>query len=418
MASFARQLEQLLVAARAQGVVDSGVAERLTALAAERERERGWLSLGGVLGRLGATVTVLGVILLVAANWSEIADWVKIVGFLVLLAGVYGAALWIQWTGRPYPRLAEALQFVGAGLFVAGLALIGQIYHLPPNPARAMLVWLVAITPLAVLLRSPAISGLAILAVWLWLHFQGADSSSPLHTTGFTAYLLISLGLGLALLGAQSALGPRPDDRRIRLVMRAGAQLMLFYGVYMLGFFRRFSEPMSVVSTGSLALPLGTLVLGVAGVALGWTRLAPEVPWLRARLSLLLVVVAATSLAALLVDADVIPRGPRLELLQFGSTTRYDVAPVIVSAAAWVVWFLFALWLVVYGALSRQRDFVNIGVLAFGLGIVTRFIDLIGGLADTGTLFVFGGIVLLATAGGMERWRRAVVARMEKAEAG
>jgi hypothetical protein len=156
----------------------------------------------------------------------------------------------------------------------------------------------------------------------------------------------------------------------------------------------------------------------VAGLGLGWTLLAPEVPWLRARLLLLLVVVAATSLAALLVDAGVIPRGPRFDVLRFGSADHFDVAPVILSAAAWVVWFLFALWLVVYGALSRQRDFVNIGVLAFGLGIVTRFIDLIGGLADTGTLFVFGGVVLLATAGAMERWRRAVVARMEGAAAG
>src|SRR5919106_1776410 len=109
MASFAQQLEQLLIAAKAQGLVDSGVAERLTALAAERERERGWLSLGGALGRLGAAATILGIILLIAANWDEIGDWVKIVGFLLLLAGAHGAGLWIQWTKRPYPRFAEAL---------------------------------------------------------------------------------------------------------------------------------------------------------------------------------------------------------------------------------------------------------------------------------------------------------------------
>ena len=184
MASFAHQLEQLLLAAQGRGLVDSGTAERLTALAAERERERGWLSLGGVLGRLGAAVTVLGVILLIAANWHRIGDAVKILGFLLLLGGAHGVGLWIQWTGRPYPRFAEALHFLGAGLFVGGLALVGQIYHLPANPPRAMLVWLAAIAPLAVLLRSPAISGLGILAAWLWLHFEGADSGSPLHING------------------------------------------------------------------------------------------------------------------------------------------------------------------------------------------------------------------------------------------
>lgn len=414
MASFAQQLEQLLLAAKAQGLVDSGLADKLTALAAERERERGWLSLGGVLGRLGAAVTVLGVMLLIAANWQHIGDGVKIVGFLLLLGSAHGVGLWIQWTNRPYPRFAEALQFLGAGLFVGGLALVGQIYHLPAHPARATLVWLLAIAPLAVLLRSPSISGLAIFAAWLWLHFEGADARSPLQMRGFTSYLMLSVGMGLALLGAQSALGR--NERRIRLVMRSAAQLMLFYGVYMLGFFRRFSpDRVEAASTGAIALPLGVLALGAAGIVLGWTRLAPEVPWLRARLTPLLVVLVTTCVAALLIDRGVIPHGPRVSVFEFGSEARFTVGTAIVSAAAWVVWFLFALWLVVYGALSRQRDFVNTGVLAFGLGIVTRFIDLIGGLADTGTLFVLGGIVLLGTAWAMERWRRTVVARIEAA---
>jgi hypothetical protein len=61
---------------------------------------------------------------------------------------------------------------------------------------------------------------------------------------------------------------------------------------------------------------------------------------------------------------------------------------------------------------SRQKNFVNLGVMAFGLGIITRFIDLIGGLAETGTAFVLGGIVLLGTAWGMERWRQKLVTRM------
>src|SRR5437016_11053278 len=183
MASFAQQLERLLLAAQARGLVESGLAEQLTALATERERERGWLSLGGVLGRLGAAVTMLGVMLLIAANWRHIGAGVKIVGFLLLLGGTHGAGLWIEWTGRPYRRFAETLHFLGAGLFVGGLALVGQIYHLPANPARAMLVWLVAIAPLAVLLLSPAISGLGILAAWLWLRFEAANSDSPVHVS-------------------------------------------------------------------------------------------------------------------------------------------------------------------------------------------------------------------------------------------
>src|SRR2546421_12492107 len=103
MASFAQQLERLLLAAQARGLVESGLAEQLTALAAERERERGGLSLGGVLGRPGAAVTILGVILLIAANWQHIGAGGKILGLLPPLAAAPGAALWMQGAGRAYP---------------------------------------------------------------------------------------------------------------------------------------------------------------------------------------------------------------------------------------------------------------------------------------------------------------------------
>ena len=68
-------------------------------------------------------------------------------------------------------------------------------------------------------------------------------------------------------------------------MMRSAAQLMLFYGLYILGFFRRFTERTALVPSGTIWLPLSALVLGSAGIVLGWTRLAPDVPWLRARLS-------------------------------------------------------------------------------------------------------------------------------------
>jgi uncharacterized membrane protein len=409
------RIDQLLEAAQADGLVDAGLAEKLADLAARRDRERAVLGLGSAIGRLGAAATVIGIILLVAANWPRIGNWVKIAGLVVLLVGVHGAALWIHWTRRPYPRFAESLHIVGAGLFLAGLALVRQIYHLPFDPGRGMLLWLAAIAPLAILLRSPGMTALAILAAWAWLHFEAADPSSPLHVTGFTAFLVISIGMGLALLGAQTWLAQTGNERRIKTVLRDAARLMLFYGIYALGFFNRFSEQTPVASPESLALPLGALALGAAGIVVGWNRLASDTPWLRGRLLALLVVLLATCVAALLVDIGVIPRGPNLSTLGSRWFFRYTVATMAIAAAAWAVWFLFALWLVAYGLLSRQKSFVNIGVQAVGLGIVTRFLDLIMGLARTGKLFVFAGIVLLGTAWAMERWRRAVVARIERA---
>jgi uncharacterized membrane protein len=72
MASFLKKLKYLAQAATDRGVMDDATARALVDLAEERERERGVLSLASVIGWLGGGVIVLGVILLVAANWQEI----------------------------------------------------------------------------------------------------------------------------------------------------------------------------------------------------------------------------------------------------------------------------------------------------------------------------------------------------------
>src|SRR2546430_6000229 len=111
-----------------------------------------------------------------------------------------------------------------------------------------------------------------VILFFFFFFFQAEDGIRYLTVTGVQTCALPIF----ALLGGQSKL--RQEDRRIRSVMRGAAQLMLFYGVYLLGFFRRFAERADTVATGSLVLPLGALVLGSAGVVLGWNRLAPEVP--------------------------------------------------------------------------------------------------------------------------------------------
>ncbi len=411
MASFVSKLTRLTEAATSRGLVDHQTAKALVALA--EERERGVLSLASALGWLGGGVVVLGVILLVAANWTEIGDGVKIAAFLLLLAGTHGIGLWIRWTERPYPRTAEALHFLGAGLFLAGVGLVAQIYHLDARPPNAILLWLVAVVPLVVLLRSAPITAMAIFALLLWAHMEGGYSGSPVQMprSSFTASLMLEIGIGTALLGFSTFV--RSREPAVSRVMRAAGIGLLFYGVYTLGFYRYFSRFSAEASIGSLILPTTALLLGAAGLAVGWNRMAPESPWLRKRVGALLIfllVLAATALAA---DLGALPRGPDFEFFNFGGADRtFQLVELLISMVAWALWFLLALWCVAYGARSRRKAYLNAGVLGVGLGVVTRFFDLIGGQTQTGLLFLVGGLVLLATGWAMEKWRRAVVARM------
>lgn len=409
MATFIKQLEKLLAAAADRQIISSAASDQLLALAHEQDKQRGALGLAAVLGWLGGTVTALGVVLLVAANWDQIPDGVKIVGFLLLLGATHGLGLWIRYTGRPLANTADALNFTGAALFIAGVGLIAQIYHLNARPPNGVFMWLLAIAPLAVLLRSGPITALTLFALAVWVHMEGSFPASPLQMPRyFTGQLMVELGLGVGLVGFSAFC--RHAAEPVVGVMRAIGVLLLFYSLYAMGFYRHFSR---VTTSGSIVLPVAMLGFGAVGLALGAARFDTASVWLRRRLVVLLAVVLGVGAACLLADVGVLPRGRDLQFFNFGWYRHYDLAEWILSLAAWVVWFCLAGWCVAFGTKTGRKDYVNIGVLAVGLGVMTRFFDLIGSMAETGTLFVVGGLVLLVTGWATEKWRRRLIVHIE-----
>lgn len=408
MASFLKRLERLLASAAERGILDAAARESLLTLAREHDREHGRLSVAAVLGWLGGGIAVLGVILLIAANWGEVPDGVKIAGFLVLLAGSHGAGLWIRWTGRPWEKTAEALHFIGAGLVLAGIGLVAQIYNLNERPPNGILIWFAAITPLAFLLRSAPVAVMSILAFLLWAHMEGSFEGSPLEMPSlFIAHLLVEIGVGTALIGFSAGL--RDREPPIAKAFRACGALLLFCSFYALGFYRHFSD---METEGRWTLPAVSLGLGAVGLTAGWRRLIPGSPWLRNRLVALLALGVAVSAAAFAADGGILPRGPDLEFFNFGWHETFDLAEWAVSAAAWVLWFLLALWCIAFGAREGRKAYLNAGILGVGLGVITRFFDLMGSQAMTGTFFLVGGMVLVGTGWVLERWRRSLTARM------
>jgi hypothetical protein len=153
----------------------------------------------------------------------------------------------------------------------------------------------------------------------------------------------------------------------------------------------------------------------VAGVSLvdAWHTLADR--WSRLRLLLLagLGLALVTGFAAILAEIHVIPSGPTLSFWGFGFEEEYGLTQLVVTFAAWAVWFALSAWCLAWGAARGIRGFVNLGVVCIGLGVIVRFFDLAVNLATTGWLFVVGGLLLGAVAWAMEYWRRYLLRRME-----
>lgn len=112
----------------------------------------------------------LGIISLVAANWQQISNTLKMGGALGLMVLNSLAIAWTIKTDKPI--LKQVLCVVYAFLIMAVLGLIGQIFQLRADPAKACLAWGLLSWPL--FLIAPRL-------LWLWipLFFFGLHYMPP-----------------------------------------------------------------------------------------------------------------------------------------------------------------------------------------------------------------------------------------------
>ena len=86
-----------------------------------------------VVAIVGGLLIAAAFLAFVAAHWTEIA---RLLRFAILLAGMVvagGLGAWFATTGRTV--LADLCTSIGAIIFGAGIALVGQMYHLGDDHA-------------------------------------------------------------------------------------------------------------------------------------------------------------------------------------------------------------------------------------------------------------------------------------------
>lgn len=419
MASFIDELGDLLAEAENRNIVAADARHSLMALARERrgaERRAGGLTRGMTL--LGAAVLLLGVSLLIAANWWSIPSWIKIGGFFLLFLGCHGAGILLRWR-RPGSggALAEICSCAGGCLFLAGLALAAQIFNLNARPSPALAAWFFSLLPLALLLRSTPLAGIAIAAGILWLHLFLVEMG-VLARFEFQLVWLLEIGIGAVLVG----LGTPAERLRESMgtLCRVLGGAILAVNLYSMGFFRYLAN--ADRASGTLAgepvtasLPAdprfwagGITAAGLAACVFAYRRAGGGNGILNRLLPVLLAATLAAALVGFALLAGWIELGEAREVQGFGRYRQavFHFYPMALTVAAWLLWFAWGIWLVFEGAFRENDGLISLGVYGVALGLATRFFDLIGTLADTGVSFVVGGLVLLACGWGAETWRR------------
>jgi uncharacterized membrane protein len=349
-----------------------------------------------IVSFIGAVLVAAGIALLIGAHWNEIPRGVKLGCGLALMLGAHGGGWWLRDARQDYPKTGEALHFAGSLLWLANIALVGQIYHLSSRPGNAFLLWWVGIAALPWLLRSAAQFALLLLAVGLWFGVELNDSTSLIHCGDEHQVLAYAL-LGLVFTG-------------FGFVLRSGAD----------------KDFATVAETlGLLAFAIFSYPLTWAGF-LGWgQRQADVCPWLfpaLGALGMLLVALGGRNLAALtrqwrmtwgaalagaaalLVAAYYVPQ--RNDWYWFGHMT-----PLNTIAA--IAFFIYCLLQVQVGVQARSRFLVNLGVVFIALDIIATYIGLFGSMAFTGLMFVISGLFLIVFAVFLERKRRSLMKQIK-----
>ena len=353
-----------------------------------------------VLSTLGAVLIVTGIILLISANWDAIPRALKIAVGVVLMLSAWSGGWYLREIRGDYRRAGEALYLVGAGLWLANIALIGQIYNLSSRLPNAFLLWFAGIAALPWILRSKALFVLSLLSFGIWIGAEANCEAGLLGGQWEQAQLVLYSLLGLLVL----AWG---------YVLRRG----------------RWSE------FASTAEKTGLLAFFLAAYPLCWKYLGwYHSPW-NATIIAVLATLGAGALALLFFGL----RNPQLELTRqwrwtWGATLAGLGALVCLALATgardpegvyrtydhefgmyWLVslgLFVACLLLVQVGISLRSQFMVNLAVTLTALILLAAYVDLFGSIATTGWMFLTSGVFLLAFGVYLERKRRKFIARI------
>ncbi|WP_426612723.1 DUF2157 domain-containing protein [Bradyrhizobium sp. McL0616] len=150
------------------------------------------INIAVVVAIVGGLLIAAAFLAFVAAHWTEIA---RLLRFAILIAGIVvagGLGAWFASTGRPV--LADLCASIGAIIFGAGIALVGQMYHLSDDFAGGMLLWSMGALAAALLTGSRGALAVGLVAACIWTGMRSYDAPNALHLP-FVAVWLVAAGL-------------------------------------------------------------------------------------------------------------------------------------------------------------------------------------------------------------------------------
>lgn len=354
----------------------------------------------GILAAIGGAMLLVGVSLVVKANWEQIGDWVKIGGLVGVLVASYATGWRLKLEPGTSPRTGDALLMVGAVCFLLGIALVSQIFHIDERPANGVLLWWAGIAAVPWLTRAKGAQFVSMAAgvIWLWMELGADDSWLRIfsvtngrwhHGEYLFAAAVWLIGLGLLFFGFALRGGKHEDfaglHEKWALVIMTGA-------LYVSGFSWARGSQSSEAPHPARWQPVLVLA-GLVLLALAWA-------WRRNRAD----VVRLGGWVAL----ALVPVFFRLLGGNFGDKGW------LVGGLSCLAMFALNLGMIRAGLATGREGWINLGIAGIALNLVTRYFVLFGTMLEGGVFFIVTGALVLGLGFMLERQRRALVGSVRR----
>jgi len=354
---------------------------------------------------LGVTVIAVGVVSLIAANWSEIPAWLKLAVDFALLSGL--AACLCRYGDGSKPLIFDALAALFIFFCLASIGLIAQIYHTGGQLYQAMLLWCAITLPVTLFAFRKVIPHLWTAA------FIAAVTAYCFHEArmgGSSGMYRLALFWSLPLWVFLAAL----VSRKLRPLAVLAGPFFLWSGLTLINATLYFDfahssgmileyglHPARLLHDGGSASVLYRTI-DLMALAVIWAMVMMKSLDKKTRIVLGLL----AALFCVMMNIYDFIQYEQLRSIS-GSYGQYPLmlkllGPAMAIAVLLLLSFLFA-------GLGRQRLF-NVCVNLIGLRFLIIYFQVFGSLATTGIGLIISGLIIIGAVAGWYKCRKHVQA--------
>lgn len=379
------QKEGIIEESQAQKII-----ERYLPFREERKALKAQTRLIRIFSFFGTILIGIGIILFIAANWGTLPPWVTTSLLILATIGIYFSGWWLKYERKNHPLIGAALIFLGSLLFGADLILISQLYHIRIEYSNLILVWALAILPLAYFAKSSPVLGLSSILTLSWGIFSFySERTMWVRETYFPPQYYLSL---LLILGIIAPLSYRL--RSIKVQNLNVAEILVWLGIIAsLNWFKESSN--IAVDISFFFLVIGGLIFLLGE---GHSRFEKYKAFQNIYFSFGLWLIFLFSYILTFPQVyEIGRRGTPFMAVLFNFILFGEICGAI------------------YLGITRKTEyFVNLATLFFGLLVFVRYFSLTWTLGARASVFILGGIILIIGSYFIDKARRKILARIQQ----